>query len=133
MNRTKYQKARQLFLSWLIKTILVIGLFSFSGPPAEYKTQNNEPTKTELNEKRKFNSKRTVNFKKHSHACNNCIVNPKSRNDKFALFLCYHENGVAVKLKNNLELFQTRERNKDFLMFYFTDNSEDSHINQIRG
>ena len=133
MNRTKYQKARQLFLSWLIKTILVIGLFSFSGPPAEYKTQNNEPTKNELNEKRKFNSKRTVNFKKHFNACTNYVVNPTSRNDNFISFLCYQQNWVAVKLKDNSELFQAIERNEDFLIFHLSDNSDDSHINPVRG
>jgi hypothetical protein len=133
MTRTTYQKARQLFLRWLTKTILVIGLFTFSGHVAECRTFNPEPTKTELNEKRKFSSKKTVNFKNHSHSCTNYVVNPTDRNDKFALFLCYQKNGVAVKLKYNSELFHARERKVDFLIFHLSDNSDDSHINPIRG
>ena len=133
MNRTKYQKAKQLFLSWLTKTILVIGLFTFSEHASECRTFNAERTKTELNEKRKFSSKRTVNFKKHFNACTNYVVNPTSRNDNFISFLCYQQNWVAVKLKDNSELFQAIERNEDFLIFHLSDNSDDSHINPVRG
>jgi hypothetical protein len=133
MNRMKFQNAKHLFLSWSTKTILVIGLFTFSGHASECRTFNAERTKTELNEKRKFSSKRTVNFKKHSHSCTNYVVNPSDQNDKFALFLCYQKNGVAAKLKYNLELFQARERKVDFLIFHLSDNSDDPHYNPIRG
>jgi hypothetical protein len=132
MKRTKDVITKNGLLKWLTKTVLVLGLIAFSGHVSELRLYNSEPTKTELNEVRRVNSKRTVNFKKVFGGLNCPLLYSTSRTEKFTSFLLQLENRIAVKLKSNFEERPTNEQ-RGFFIYYSTESSEEFDTNQLRG
>lgn len=135
MGKTIDVITKKGLLKWLMKATLVFGLITFSGHISDFKSYNPEPTKTELSEPSKTNSKKTVCFKKyvtglvaffHKHQ--------NSQSDNFNFCLVRYETNIKVKLKRTIqELTTITNQDKHPLIYYPVDNSEASETYQSRG
>ena len=132
MKRSKDVITKNGLLKWLTKTVLVLGLTTFSGHVSEFRLYNSEPIKTELNEVRKVSSKRTVNFKQVFAGLNFSVLHSTSRTDIFTSLLLYQENRIAIKLKSNFKQLPTNEQT-GFLIYYSSDSSEEFNTNPLKG
>jgi hypothetical protein len=132
MKRNKDISKQKGLLKWLMKTILVAGLFTFSGHVSAVRPYTFEPTKTEVNEARRVSSKRTVTFIKVVDALACPILQSPLPPANFTFFLRYQENRIAAKLKDNVKEPPTDEHD-GFLLYYSIERSEEFHVNRIRG
>ena len=132
MKRTKDVITKNRLLKWLTKTVLVLGLITFSGHVSEFRLYNSEPTKTELNEVRRVSSKRTVNFKQIFDGLSFSVLHSTSRTDIYTSLLSYQKNRITVKLKSNFEEQPTNEQT-GFLIYYSTDSSEEFNTSPLKG
>ena len=115
-------------LKWLTKTILVLGLITFSGCVSEFRSYASTTTWTELNEVRRIRSTRTASLNEVSHGFNYSI----SRTDNFISYRCHQDNSITVKLKIYFQVRTTNQR-VGFLIFYSTNSSEEFDNNLLRG
>lgn len=130
MKNPKTVITKSSLLKWLTRTVLVLGLITFSGLATEVRLTNAEPTKTELSEVRKGRSKRTVSFKRAFREFNPSHL--KNRLTDLIVLLSYQENRVDVQLKRNFKKHPPQERD-GFLRYYSTSNSEEWPANNILG
>jgi hypothetical protein len=127
MIRTKDVIKKSGLLKWLSKAVLVLGLLTFSGHVSEFRLYNSGPTKTELNEVRSVNTKRTVSLNKILNGLNSII-----RTDQFVFRLLHQDNRIALKLRINFVVLPTNEQDA-FLLHYSATLSDEFITNQVRG
>ena len=117
-------------LKWLMKTILVFGLITFSGQVSEFRLHNSEPTKTELNEVKRDCTKRTISFKRIFNGLN-LLSYSTNRTENFVSYLFDQDNRITVKLKSS---FKEKSNEQDgFLIYHSTKISDELDTNQLRG
>lgn len=132
MKQSKHLFEISGLLKWLAKSILVVGLFAFSGHVSESRPSHFESTKTELNEVRKVGSKKTFNLKKVFSSLQCSLSTSTNSRDVFTCCLHHQENKIEVKLQSNLETLPINEQN-GFLIFHSTKVSEEFDTNYILG
>lgn len=133
MNNTKNVITKNGLLKWLMKTILVLGLITFSGHVSEARLHNSESTKTELSEVRRISSKKTVYFKTVFSGLNSSRLHLTVQAEKFTTSLLHQDNWINVKLKSNFKAQPPKELVMGYILYYSTESSEEFDTNQLRG
>lgn len=118
-------------LKWIGKSILFVGLITFSGLIPESGISNAEPTQTEICEVRSTFLKKTFSLKKVFSKAQDSLLSTNSKIN-FAYFLYHQKNIIALKLEGTSKELPTFEI-EGFLRYYSTSKSEEFHIDQQKG
>lgn len=133
MNKTKNAVTRGELLKWLVKTVLVAGLLTFSGNVSEYRSYNAEPTKTELSEGKSVSSKKAVYFKMIFDGYNNTCFYASSQVEKYTSYLIHQKSCISVKLKYIFKDRPANDQDMGFLLYQSSHRSDEFDMNQPRG
>jgi hypothetical protein len=128
MKKSRNVTIRRQFLRWVMNATLVLSVFSFSGHVSQPKSFSNEPTRTELRQTKWTAYERTVRFA-NTHDASSHSFFDQSKNFVSSLFQC--ERQIEIKLKGNSGRCTTHD--KQFLLHFFTYNSEESGPAPARG
>ncbi len=133
MKRTKNVITKNGILKWLAKTILVLGIITFSGYVSEVRFNNTASPKTELKEVRRVSSKKTVYFKTACSELNASILKLYNSPENFTSFLLHQASLINVQFQSNFIAQSSKERTKGYLIYYRTHSPEEFDIKQPRG
>jgi hypothetical protein len=118
-------------LKWLGKSILFVGLITFSGLIPESGISSAEPTQTEICEARSTFLKKTFSLEKVFSKSLDLLL-PSNSKINIAYFLYHQKNIIALKLEGTSKELPTFEM-EGFLIYYATSKSEEFHIEQQKG
>jgi hypothetical protein len=124
---------KRQWLKWLSHATLVFSLFAFSGHASEPKSFQSEPTRTELRQANRTDSRKTVCFKKHLANSNDFHFRFAEQKEDYTDFLVQYERQVEIRQKDNSISRVKKKQEVQFLIFYPTDNSEASGSDHLRG
>lgn len=118
-------------LNWVGKSILFVGLITFSGLIPESSISNAQPNQTELSEARTAFLKKTFSLEK-VFSLSVDLVLPSNSKINFTYCLHHYRNKIAIKLVGTSKELPTFER-EGFLIYYATSQSEEFHTDQQKG
>ena len=134
MKKTKNVFTSRAMLKWLMSTVLVLGVISFSGFASEHKPYNSEPVKTELREARNLSSRKSFCFKRAFANAKHSFIPSENRLENFISILLHQENKQETQRKSRCKELPPIDRQaRGFLMHLSSKNSEESELNHSRG
>ena len=116
-------------LKWLMNATLVLSVLAFSGQVSQSKSPSFEPTRTELKQNSGANYERTVRFRTIQDFPSHVTLFDQIEN--FHCCRCQYHRQTEVKLKSNIGTWTINDT--QFLIHYFTYNSEESDTDTPRG
>ena len=128
MEIPRIDAIRRRLLKWFINAALVLSVITFSGHVSQSKSASFGPARTELKQNLKANSERTVRFKTIRDVSSHFVFFDQVMN--FHCCLSQYEHHIDVKLKGN---GTATIDDRQFLIHYFTYNSEVSDTDRPRG
>ena|SRR5688572_27837978 len=129
MEKAGNIKIQQRLLTWLMNATLVLSVLAFSGHVSTSKSSSFEPARTELRQNSRANTERIVRFETIHNSASHFALFDQIEN--FHCCRCQYQHQTEVKLKSNLGHWIIN--NTQFLIHYFTYNSEESDTDRARG
>lgn len=120
---------RRRLLGWVMNAILVLSVISFSPYVSQPKSFSKEPTRTELKHTSRASDEKSVHFGVNHDGPGHFVFSDQTKN--FYSRLCQFELQIEVKFKGTLGNCAIDD--KQFLIHYFTYNSEASATDDSRG
>ncbi|NBW35805.1 MAG: hypothetical protein EBR30_12450 [Cytophagia bacterium] len=131
MKETNFIFRLSDLLNYVGKSILFVGLITFSGLIPESSISNAQPTQTELSEARSAFLKKTFSLEK-VFGFSVDLVLPSNSKINFTYCLHHYRNKIALKLVGTSKELPTFER-EGFLIYYATSQSAEFHTDQQKG
>jgi len=119
-------------LKWLAKAILVLGLFAFSAPVSDIRTNDHLAQKTELSEVRRISSKRIIRLEKVAQGITCSFLWTPIRTENFTPVLLHQQARITVALRRNFKDGPTREQSA-FLLYHAADRTEEPDAHAAQG
>src|SRR5688572_152110 len=129
MERAGNIKIRRGLLTWLMNATLVLSVLAFSGHVSPSKSSSFEPARTEVKQNNRASTERIVRFNVIHNASSHFALFDQIEN--FHCCRCQYQRQTEVKLKSNVGTWTIN--NAQFLIHYFTYNSEESDTDGPRG
>ena len=129
MEKSGNVKIQMTLQKWLMNATLVLSVLAFSGHVSPSKSYAFEPARTELKQNNRVSTQRIVRFKVIRDASSQFVFFDQVKN--FQCCRSQYDRQIEGKLKGNKRTYSSKDQ--QFLIHYFTYNSEESGTDGPRG